>query len=185
MTTNTRPEGEGWRPLIRHSYRKDWGLPGGLLDRGEHPAGGLRTPGGSGIGGQDLAHRGGDRSPDTGGEPTAPVDLWGEQVAEPAGQARRGIGAAGAGDVGPCRQGDPVPHRVDRGLAEAVVQEGSLSVSIKVEVLEDGIPGQVVRVRNPEDPEQYVDIERVRELTMRDDSDYRRKTRYNYSGSQQ
>ena len=44
---------------------------------------------------------------------------------------------------------------------------------------------EVVRVRNPEDPEQYVDIERVRELTMRDDSDYRKKTRYNYSGSQQ
>lgn len=44
---------------------------------------------------------------------------------------------------------------------------------------------EVVRVRNPEDPEQYVDIERVRELTMRDDNDYRSKTRYNYSGSQQ
>jgi flagella basal body P-ring formation protein FlgA len=34
------------------------------------------------------------------------------------------------------------------GLAEALVQDGPLSVSIKVEVLEDGIPGQVVRVRN-------------------------------------
>lgn len=33
-------------------------------------------------------------------------------------------------------------------LAEALVQDGALSVSIKVEVLEDGIPGQIVRVRN-------------------------------------
>ncbi len=39
---------------------------------------------------------------------------------------------------------------VRRGqLAEAVVQEGVLSVSLKVEVLEDGVLGQYVRVRNP------------------------------------
>jgi len=39
---------------------------------------------------------------------------------------------------------------VRRGqLAEAVVQDGALSVSLKVEVLEDGVLGQYVLVRNP------------------------------------
>ena len=33
-------------------------------------------------------------------------------------------------------------------VAEAIVQDGALSVSIKVEVLEDGIPGQTIRIRN-------------------------------------
>ena len=33
-------------------------------------------------------------------------------------------------------------------VAEALVQDGALSVSIKVEVLEDGIPGQTIRIRN-------------------------------------
>ncbi len=34
--------------------------------------------------------------------------------------------------------------------AEAVVADGALIISMKVEVLEDGAPGQVVRVRNPQ-----------------------------------
>lgn len=34
--------------------------------------------------------------------------------------------------------------------AEALVVDGALAVSIKVEVLEDGIPGQTIRVRNPQ-----------------------------------
>ena len=34
-------------------------------------------------------------------------------------------------------------------LVEGVYQEGSLSISLKVETLEDGMLGQVVRVRNP------------------------------------
>ncbi|MDB6022595.1 MAG: Flagellar basal body P-ring biosynthesis protein-like protein [Pedosphaera sp.] len=34
-------------------------------------------------------------------------------------------------------------------LVEAVFQEGSLSISLKVETLEDGLLGQTVRVRNP------------------------------------
>lgn len=39
---------------------------------------------------------------------------------------------------------------VRRGqLAEAIVQDGLLSVSLKVEVLEDGVLGQYVLVRNP------------------------------------
>jgi ADP-ribose pyrophosphatase YjhB (NUDIX family) len=28
--------------LVRHSYRKKWGVPGGLVNRGEHPENGLR-----------------------------------------------------------------------------------------------------------------------------------------------
>ncbi len=39
-------------------------------------------------------------------------------------------------------------HRGD--LVDAVVQDGIMSVSLKVEVLEDGIFGQAIRVRNPE-----------------------------------
>jgi flagella basal body P-ring formation protein FlgA len=39
---------------------------------------------------------------------------------------------------------------IQRGrLVEAVFQEGSLSISLKVETLEDGLLGQTVRVRNP------------------------------------
>ena len=33
-------------------------------------------------------------------------------------------------------------------VADALVQDGTLSVSIKVEVLEDGVPGQTIRIRN-------------------------------------
>ncbi len=34
-------------------------------------------------------------------------------------------------------------------MVEGVYQDGSLSISLKVETLEDGLPGQTVRVRNP------------------------------------
>jgi flagella basal body P-ring formation protein FlgA len=40
----------------------------------------------------------------------------------------------------------PVVHRGQ--LVQAVVEDGSLSIAMKVEVLEDGAPGQVVRARN-------------------------------------
>jgi len=42
----------------------------------------------------------------------------------------------------------PVVHRGQ--LADALVQDGTLSISLKVEVLEDGAPGQIVRARNPQ-----------------------------------
>ncbi len=34
-------------------------------------------------------------------------------------------------------------------LTDALVRDGSLSISLKVEALEDGAPGQVIRARNP------------------------------------
>jgi flagella basal body P-ring formation protein FlgA len=40
---------------------------------------------------------------------------------------------------------------VSRGqMAEAIIRDGAMSISVKVEVLEEGAPGQVVRVRNPQ-----------------------------------
>jgi flagella basal body P-ring formation protein FlgA len=53
--------------------------------------------------------------------------------------------------------GLPIPNRavrprpaVKRGqMVEGVFEEGSLTISLKVEILEDGLPGQTVRVRNP------------------------------------
>ena len=42
----------------------------------------------------------------------------------------------------------PVVYRGQ--LADAVVHNGSMMISLKVEVLEEGAPGQVVRVRNPQ-----------------------------------
>lgn len=40
---------------------------------------------------------------------------------------------------------------ISRGqLVRGVVQEGALSIALKVEVLEDGAPGQWIRVRNPQ-----------------------------------
>ena len=35
-------------------------------------------------------------------------------------------------------------------LADAVIHDGAMIISLKVEVLEEGVPGQVVRVRNPQ-----------------------------------
>lgn len=34
-------------------------------------------------------------------------------------------------------------------IAQAVLQDGALSITLKVEVLEDGVPGQIIRARNP------------------------------------
>ncbi|HXT11665.1 MAG TPA: flagellar basal body P-ring formation chaperone FlgA [Candidatus Angelobacter sp.] len=42
----------------------------------------------------------------------------------------------------------PVIHRGQ--MVDALIQEGSFSVATKVEVLEDGAPGQIVRARNPQ-----------------------------------
>lgn len=55
------------------------------------------------------------------------------------------------------RPGQPVLARSVRvrpvirrgGIVEGVLQDGMLSISLKVEVLEDGLPGQTVRLRNP------------------------------------
>lgn len=45
---------------------------------------------------------------------------------------------------------------VRRGqAAEALVQEGGMSVSLKVEVLEDGSLGQTVRIRNPQSRREF------------------------------
>jgi flagella basal body P-ring formation protein FlgA len=45
---------------------------------------------------------------------------------------------------------------VRRGqVAEAVVQDGVMSVSLKVEVLEDGVLGQFIRVRNPQSKREF------------------------------
>ncbi len=39
---------------------------------------------------------------------------------------------------------------IQRGqMVDGVFQDGSLSISLKVETLEDGLLGQTVRVRNP------------------------------------
>ncbi len=39
---------------------------------------------------------------------------------------------------------------VQRGqLVDAIIEDGGLSISLKVEVLQEGLPGQLVRVRNP------------------------------------
>ena len=35
-------------------------------------------------------------------------------------------------------------------LADATVHDGALTISLKVEVLEEGVPGQLIRVRNPQ-----------------------------------
>jgi flagellar basal body P-ring formation protein FlgA len=40
-------------------------------------------------------------------------------------------------------------------LVEAVVQDGALSISMKVEALEDGSPGQIVRIRNPKTRREF------------------------------
>ena len=40
-------------------------------------------------------------------------------------------------------------------IVEALVQEGALVISVKVEALEDGVPGQTVRVRNPQSKREF------------------------------
>ncbi len=35
-------------------------------------------------------------------------------------------------------------------VADGVMKEGALSITVRVEVLEDGAPGQIVHIRNPQ-----------------------------------
>jgi len=35
-------------------------------------------------------------------------------------------------------------------LADAIIRDGAMIISLKVEVLEEGVPGQIIRVRNPQ-----------------------------------
>ena len=35
-------------------------------------------------------------------------------------------------------------------MADAIIHDGAMIISLKVEVLEEGVPGQIVRVRNPQ-----------------------------------
>ena len=42
----------------------------------------------------------------------------------------------------------PLVHRGQS--ADALLQDGALAITMKVEILEDGIPGQIVRARNPQ-----------------------------------
>lgn len=45
---------------------------------------------------------------------------------------------------------------VNRGkVVDAIVQNGSLQISMRVEVLEDGLPGQTIRVRNPKTKREF------------------------------
>jgi flagella basal body P-ring formation protein FlgA len=45
---------------------------------------------------------------------------------------------------------------VRRGkIADAIVQDGAMTISVKVEVLEDGAPGQIVRVRNVQSKREF------------------------------
>jgi flagella basal body P-ring formation protein FlgA len=45
-----------------------------------------------------------------------------------------------------CVRAHPVMRRGQ--MADALVQDGTLSITLKVEVLQDGVPGQIIRVRN-------------------------------------
>jgi flagella basal body P-ring formation protein FlgA len=40
-------------------------------------------------------------------------------------------------------------------MIDAQVQTGAMSISLKVEVLENGAPGQLVRVRNPQSKREF------------------------------
>jgi flagella basal body P-ring formation protein FlgA len=48
----------------------------------------------------------------------------------------------------------PLVHRGE--MVEGVFQEGTLTISLKVETLEDGALGQMVRVRNPKTRRELV-----------------------------
>ena len=39
--------------------------------------------------------------------------------------------------------------------AEGLVQDGALNISLKIEILEDGAPGQIVRARNPQSRREF------------------------------
>ena len=47
----------------------------------------------------------------------------------------------------------PVVHRGQ--VVEAQLQDGTMLISLKVEVLENGAPGQLVRVRNPQSRREF------------------------------
>jgi flagella basal body P-ring formation protein FlgA len=40
-------------------------------------------------------------------------------------------------------------------IADAIIRDGAMMLSLKVEVLEEGVPGQVVRVRNPQSRREF------------------------------
>ena len=40
-------------------------------------------------------------------------------------------------------------------LVDGLVRDGTLNISLKVEVLADGLPGQTVRVRNPKTKREF------------------------------
>jgi flagella basal body P-ring formation protein FlgA len=40
-------------------------------------------------------------------------------------------------------------------VLDAVVQEGPLLITVKVEALEDGLPGQIIRVRNAQSKHEF------------------------------
>ena len=45
---------------------------------------------------------------------------------------------------------------VQRGqMVDGLVREGALNISLKVEVLSDGLPGHTVRVRNPKTKREF------------------------------
>ena len=45
---------------------------------------------------------------------------------------------------------------VQRGqVVDGLVRDGAMNISLKVEVLADGLPGQTVRVRNPKTKREF------------------------------
>ena len=40
-------------------------------------------------------------------------------------------------------------------LADAIIRDGAMIISLKVEVLEEGVPGQLIRVRNPQSRREF------------------------------
>jgi flagella basal body P-ring formation protein FlgA len=40
-------------------------------------------------------------------------------------------------------------------MTDAVIEDGALSVTMKAEALEDGTPGQTIRLRNPESTRDF------------------------------
>ena len=65
--------------------------------------------------------------------------------------------------VEPVAAGQPLLARsirprpvVQRGqMVEGLVRDGALQINMRVEVLADGLPGQIVRVRNPKTRREF------------------------------
>lgn len=74
-----------------------------------------------------------------------PEDLSTVEVAE-------GLAVGTALTVRSIRQ-RPLVHRGE--MVEAVVQEGALNISLKVEVMEEGALGQTIRIRNPQTRREF------------------------------